>query len=450
MRNAAKHARMAEQDRFAEVLRPRVMGPRLSAVLGGRPGPCHVLDAKYEPGSRAVVLYEHGGALVRGDLTADVGPDIPVARTGCQDGPLIVSPGLRLSVFPDDPDLPWLSRAIDPATLASLLRTAGAVATPPQAGPIQCRVRLLRYRPGKRATLLVETWPGRKAYVAKVYHDPGKAAAVATEARALASLRLPGRVLRFAEPILHAPELALLVQGAVGGTTLDQFLNTAHGCAAAGWPGVRLAAWALAELHALPVSSHRPRPVELELRRFGARARAAATVDVRLGTVLADLADRLVQLRARLPRERPGMVHGDCKPSQFMLAGDHVVLLDLDHCGVADPVGDLGTFLATLRQRAVRHWLAGADPRFAGQLVALGEEFLAAYLERVELPPGDDVLVRVAVRWYEAVALERKALRAFARAPRSRLPEALVAEAHRLLDRQERFENIDSLQGAAR
>jgi hypothetical protein len=36
--------------------------------------------------------------------------------------------------------------------------------------------------------------------------------------------------------------------------------------------------------------------------------------------------------------------------------------------------------------------------------------------------------------WYEAVALERKALRAFARAPGSPLPRALVEQGHRCLD----------------
>ena len=60
--------RPSEYDRFLEALRPAVMGPRLATALGGGPDRCHVLDAKLEPGVRAMVLYEHGPRLVRGDV----------------------------------------------------------------------------------------------------------------------------------------------------------------------------------------------------------------------------------------------------------------------------------------------------------------------------------------------------------------------------------------------
>ena len=39
---------------------PIGMGRRLSAALRTGRRPCHVLDAKYEPGIRASVLYQHG------------------------------------------------------------------------------------------------------------------------------------------------------------------------------------------------------------------------------------------------------------------------------------------------------------------------------------------------------------------------------------------------------
>ena len=49
------------------------MGPRLTAALGTH-GPTHVLDAKFEPGLRAELLYEHAGRLVRGDLLSRDAP----------------------------------------------------------------------------------------------------------------------------------------------------------------------------------------------------------------------------------------------------------------------------------------------------------------------------------------------------------------------------------------
>ena len=66
-----------EVKRFAAALDAHLMGPRLSVALNTSHRPCHVLDAKYEPGIRASVLYQHGADLIRGDLLA---PDSPPGR----------------------------------------------------------------------------------------------------------------------------------------------------------------------------------------------------------------------------------------------------------------------------------------------------------------------------------------------------------------------------------
>ena len=55
--------------------------------------------------------------------------------------------------------------------------------------------------------------------------------------------------------------------------------------------------------------------------------------------------------------------------------------------------------------------------------------FLEAYLS-----VRGDRIDRNRIRWQEAVALQRKALRAFSRAPRSPLARALVAESNHCLD----------------
>ena len=108
-------------------------------------------------------------------------------------------------------------------------------------------------------------------------------------------------------------------------------------------------------------------------------------------------------------------MHGDCKPSQFRMAGSSLTLLDFDHCGLADPATDAGTFLASLRQRSRR---------------PLEQPFLDAYAAAVR-DPG----LRPRVLWYESVALLRKALRAFARSPRSPVPGLLAAEGRECLGR---------------
>jgi aminoglycoside phosphotransferase (APT) family kinase protein len=415
--------------RVDEVLDARVMGARLRAAVGvGERASCHVLDAKYEPGVRCTVLYRAGDRLVRGDLLSDT-------SEGGGPGRPVVDPGVRLSAYPDDPDLPGLADAADPERLRSALRDAL-----PGGGPVlRCRAELVRYRPAKRATLAVEvrgrsgrSGRGAERLVVKSYHDGRKAAAVAAEAVLLDATVDPATPLRFAAVRAHLPDLSLVVQEHVRGVHLDEVLRLPGSVSA---HALRRAAVALAALHSQPPVSGRARPVEAELTRFLARGLRIEQVDRRTGAALVDLASRLADTADEAPSDVVGLVHGDCKPSQFLLRGDReVVLLDLDSCGRADPAGDVGTFLATLRQRSIRQVLARrTTPVAAAAQAALGDVFLGEYLAAVDGASDGDLRRRIA--WYEAVALERKALRCFARAPRSPLTRALVDRGHACLDR---------------
>jgi aminoglycoside phosphotransferase (APT) family kinase protein len=396
------------------------MGRRLAAALGG-PATCHVLDAKFEPGVRATVLYDLAGRLVRGDLL-DAGQSDQDGGSG-----RVVEPHLRVRVFPDDPDLPALRRMTDPASLAPAL--AGLQGASGRGDPVRCRIRLLRYRPGKRATVHAVVTPSRPALVMKAYHSDAKATAVADEASALFALPEPGGVLRFAPPAGHLPGWRVVAQEAVGGTALDAILTGRGSPRSRALTGVRSAGRALAELHALPSVTRRNRPVEAELHRFRTRADRLSVLDPCFAAVAARVADLLLERHEALPAGRFGPVHGDCKPSQFLLVDDHVHLLDLDHYGICDQAADVGTFLATLRQLAVRRRLARRGTET--ETGPLERAFLEGY--RAACGGGfDPDLERT--RWQLAVALERKALRAFARAPRSPLPLALASEAARCLD----------------
>ncbi len=116
-------------------------------------------------------------------------------------------------------------------------------------GTVRCRTSLLRYRPGKRATVRVAFVGEADRFVAKAYHDPAKAAAVADEAPALAASTWAGGMLRFAPTVAHVPELGLVVQRAVQGTPLDALMGTTRGCGPAARHALSCAARALAELH---------------------------------------------------------------------------------------------------------------------------------------------------------------------------------------------------------
>jgi aminoglycoside phosphotransferase (APT) family kinase protein len=407
------------------MMNAHVMGPRLRAAVptDGR-GDCHVLDAKYEPGVRCHVLYGVGDRLIRGDLLDGPTDDYDDSRP-------VVDPGVRLSLFPDDPDLPTLRNVVaDPATLRDALRDA----LPGDDRILRCRIELLRYRPGKRATLAVQVrrpsgHPAQRLVV-KSYHDGGKASAVAAEAALLDATLDPAAALRFAPVRAHLPDLSLVVQEHVSGVHLDEVLRMPGSSPTR---GLQRAAAALAALHSLPVVSRRRRAIDAELTRFAARALRVAEVHSETGAALVGLAARLAATAQDVPTGVVGLVHGDCKPSQFLLRGERdVVLLDLDSCGQADPAVDVGTFLATLRQRALRE-CGGRTTGSGARSTALAQVFLRAYVEAAGAPSEAQLRRRIA--WYEAVAFERKALRSFARAPRSPLTHALVDQGHACLDR---------------
>ena len=414
-----------EEDRFAEALRARDMGPRLADAVGGSTRTCHVLDAKYEPGVRAVVLYEYAGRLLRGDLQ-------PMPDLGDREAGVVVAPGVRIAAFPHDPDLPSLPLVVDPARLGPVLADALSRTAPDTSRRgTRCRTTLLRYRPGKRATLRVTFVGSTDAYVAKAYHDPRKAGAVVDEAPALAGHAERCGTLRIPATVAHLREHGLVVQRAVQGVPLEALLGrslSSPGGVRTATDAMSKAARALAELHDMPPTTARRRPVDDELARFGVRAVGVAGPDPRLGDALARLADRLRVTQAPLPDTVAGTVHGDFKPSQLLLDGRHAVLLDLDHLGVSDQAGDVGTFLASLRQLALRT-TRGRSTR-SGTLSALATCFLRCYLEA----RGDDTSL-LRIRWQEAVALERKALRAPTRAPASPMADGLVREANTCLDR---------------
>jgi aminoglycoside phosphotransferase (APT) family kinase protein len=217
----------------------------------------------------------------------------------------------------------------------------------------------------------------------------------------------------------------MIFQTPVAGVPLDLLLSQprrttlAHGPRARA--GIRGAADALAALHQGEMSTSRVRPVAAELQRMQRRSERIMQVDPNIGAVLNELARSLPVWLDRLPTwgAEICLVHGDCKPSQFFVLPTtqggsgvgQVAVLDFDHCGMADPAADVGNFLASLRQAGVAH--------------ALRVRFLTAYLAARRCPS----VLRLRATWYQAVALLRKALRSFARSPRSPLPAHLVQEA---------------------
>lgn len=431
-----------EQRQVRAALNPALMGEQLRAALGAGSADCRILDVKYEPSEYCTTLYQLGERMVIGTLRWDARADElpPSAR-------LIAPLGMAVYRFEHDPALPGLARVLDPQQLVEVLSEALPECRD-GARVLRGRATPLRYRPGKRCTLRVDLWlrdagastPRRRTLFAKVYHDGAKAASVYGEMQMLADSApaRDGRVV-VASPTAFLPELKLILQAPIRGTSLELLLEGMHGAVTGGdkrgFDGVVRSASAFAALHTAGLETDRQRPIESELKRFAKRAAQAAAIAPAIGERLGELAAKLPEWLPALPGwgAEIGLVHGDCKHSQCMVTPDGIAILDWDHCGMADPATDIGTYVATLRQmgiwQALRAREAGPAAARARWLRALEDDFLDAYCAASGFGPG----FRQRVIWYEAAALMRKALRGFARSPRSPMPLAQVEEAWRCL-----------------
>jgi aminoglycoside phosphotransferase (APT) family kinase protein len=437
----------ADQHRQVQIaLDTQVIGGYLSQLFAhnARTGAleCRVLDMKYEVGEYCTLLYQLGERMLIGTFRwGQVEEQLPASAR------LIEPLGMQVYSFEQDPALPGLATALDQQRLRDTLAAAVPALRDGDSELLRARARPLRYRPGKRCTLRFDLWTrdgtgeyGRRTLYGKAYHKLDKAASVYHEMCMLAEADAAraGRVV-LAPAVAFLPELQIVIQAPVEGVALEMYLEGLQGAVTAGdargWDGVIRSAGALAAIHTSGLSTDRERPIAAELKRFVKRATQAAEVDARAGARMGELAAALPTWLSRLPEwgEQITLVHGDCKHSQCMLASQGVAILDWDHCGMADPATDIGTYLATLRQMGIHQALksrgSDASTARARWLRALEDEFLDAYVAQSGF--GEGFYHRA--RWYEAVALMRKALRAFSRAPRSPMPLAQVAEGWRVL-----------------
>lgn len=442
-----------EYEQVATALSPRTMGPLLEQIFQseidksegqekparGRKYKCRILDMKYEPGNYCTILYQFGDHLVTGNYRWN--SDESQTPQGTR---IIPSLGMRVYRFPNDPVLPSLTKALDPQTVSAALTDALPEIQSDTARILRCDVKPLRFRPGRRCTVRLNLWLREKGSGAiynrvlygKIYHDLEKAERVYQQMVSLSrSMPVKNSQSSFATACAFLPDLAMVLQDPMEGIPLDSLIScdteTRDPRAIA---GVALAASALAVFHASGLVGGKSRSISSELMRFKKRGAGIGHIHLELGNEIVKLADALSTWLDTLDEwgATACIVHGDCKPAQFLIADQQVALLDFDHCGMADPAVDVGTFLATLQQMQVKQVLKnrGAPTRCSSWMPDLKQQFLNAYC-RLSGAPSD---FTQRADWYEAVGLLRKAIRGFERSPFSPLPAALIAAAWRVLE----------------
>lgn len=337
-----------------------LLGPDAGTLLqtaldgvGGRLRAARVVGVAVQPSGATVARY--AATVDRADGTST--RETLVATTGSRilEGAVVLDGPVRVGLWrwPQDPALPALATAADPARLRAALSAAGL------ARSAEPEVRVRAYRPGRRAVL--EVTGGGPRLFCKVVRP---SAVDALRARH----DLIGRALPV-PPVLAATPDGLLVLPAADGTPVRTLLaggRSRTGAALPDGPALDALLDRLPDAVAALPTGRRHRPGDH-------LPRAAHFADV-LALTTGTRPDGLVDRITAAPRGAHPVVavHGDFYEAQ-LLARDGAVtgLLDVDTAGGGHRIDEWATLLAHLSvlDGPARRWgadlLAHAERRFA-------------------------------------------------------------------------------------
>ena len=320
-----------------------------------------VHDVDYQPSARCLVAHE---------LTLKPGGDEPVETIGVID---VRPAGLGLRVFHEDPGLPWLADAADPAKVG---RHLSALELAPRSRIV--RVVPVRYKPGARCLLRFDLEVGShpSALFGKVLAiDGNRLSSALSVLRDIDGGREVPRVL---QPLGYVPELHMLLLPAVAGSEFHLLAFDTTVAPAERLPWMRKAGAALAGLHAVPLPAAPRRRIMDDaayLARFSTPlARAAPSLALAFE-------EALRRLESATHQEPPAVAsHGSFRSDQLLIEGDEPLMIDLDGLCWANPARDVGNFLAYLRWKAIR------EPHHSSFVEATIPSFLAGYGSVLALP----------------------------------------------------------------
>jgi hypothetical protein len=299
----------------------------------------------------------------------------------------------RISRFPADPDLPTLGEVL-----------AGAPAA-----------RVIRYRPHRRCTLLLEGAAHARTPFAKVFAD-ARGARIHAESLALWGAHLTGALgFAVARPGRWDERLRVLTQGRVDGAPVLATLHGPQGSALAARMGAACATLAVSALR--PASTFDGAAQMARSARYGAElCRRVPGIAHAVDALLSDLRALHAAVAAREPRP----IHGAPHAHQWLAGAAGLGLVDFDRHCLGDPELDVATFIAE----------TDFEDRARVDVDAVNAAFVDAY-ERVAGPLDRRLLA--AYRSHKRLA---KALKA-ARAPRPDAAEKAarhVASARRCVE----------------
>jgi hypothetical protein len=345
---------------------------------------CTLLGARYEPGVRCVTTYELGA----GDVHGRPAPTIGVIE--------LTPAGRSHRRYDEDPGLPGLAAAVDPAVIGPRLASCCSLAIE------DCTIVPVRYRPGERAVLryLLTTSAGQVVLYGKVLAEGARVLSGALAGLHEAERNHPGAP-SVLPPIAVLEDLGMVIQPEVAGDSVHALAFTS-----ALTPAERVALFrrmgrAVAALHdgRGPLAPTR-KPVD-DVRELRAYLPSASRADPSLATRLASAVERAGLASLEAPDQALVPSHGALRTDQVHVSAERVTLMDLDGYCWSQRARDIGNLLAYLRWKAIR------QPAHRALVTEGRRAFRAAYRRAGDMP-GDDLF-----RTAEAMSLLKIAGRRF-------------------------------------
>jgi hypothetical protein len=295
-------------------------------------------DVKYEPGIRCVATYE---------LSVRVGDAVPAHALGVLE---VASDGVRTALPHGDPVLDGLAQALDPERMAPRFTTSPEIGEELTGPP---RIRALRYKPRLRCALRYDlpTKEGDRVLFGKMLAD-GSERAMATLSELDRLSREHSALPRVAAPLVHWPDLRLLLQEAVEGHEFHSLVFDDRVEQRSRERLMRSAGEKLAGLHCATEPPGPVRTLDDDLEELSEYGPVVAAFDRELARDYQGCVQRIASVLHGEPALVPS--HGAFRTDQFMIRGDELVLIDLDGYCWADPARDIGNLLAYLRWKSLR------------------------------------------------------------------------------------------------
>ena len=343
---------------------------------GYRAGPFHLTRAKFKPGRKLSAYFtfpaldigdkaSHSVHLAvtwqktldgtnhadsRGQLQEEAKQAglMPVQRELWRD---LLDQGIKLQVWPFDPEFPQLVRLGNPSHVAETFTSLG-IAHDLKQMPV---ITPIRYRPGERHVLRYEIYspemtPGRgQRLYAKLYSNAQDAArAFGVANRVVDWLAANNHGLQGNRPEAMSQEDGVILYPHAPGIPLSHQLNRSRQWVAA---QLQIIGRGLAVLH------RGPETLQLDLKQnsFTNEAKVVKRASEHIQVLLPETYEKILEILdktqesySNLAQEKPTFTHADFKSDHLLTTPQGLTLIDFDTCTLTDPALDIGKFMADL------------------------------------------------------------------------------------------------------